>query len=1133
MQRSLVVFSLMILSIQSHYAQNIQTAKGKDFVPVSPSAASLGTYGQIPVGYFTGVPEIGIDLYNVQYKELSVPIRLQYHAAGNKPDVIPGPVGLGMTLLAGGSVTRIINGYPDEGGYNTPDGSPLPVATPTTANDWSSDTKMNLYLSQNQATLNDSGDPDEYYFNVNGISGRFAIAGYVPGPLPGTTVPEYRITSTQGIKLKIKVEEVTSKTFTMPILEQQPTDLHVCTYANTFLKARMIYKIIITDNQGTEYTFGGEDNAIEFSRPGFSTLTPENERFIVPTTWYLTSVKSRFNYAIQFNYDRGMPIVTKTTYTDIPKFTWKTITANPDHWPVVKGEKSTLINPSKLREIVTPVHTITFSNSTADGQLWFPPDPHKGELFNLNENDFHSYQDVCEANTEVLYPYKIDAIAIKDKLNIVTVKNVNFNYTSDTFTRLKLLSVEISGSSTETQPQRYSFQYNATPLPGYMSYKTDMYGYYNGRNDFIISETPQNYYNIDQNAFYASKQPDEMFAKAEILERLYYPTSGLTRFEYELNSYGTEAKTWPFVTVANASSINTGGLRIKKISNYSAIDEIAFTKRYFYVKNYATGGTLSSGVLSYKPVFFDQYSGTLVPPANQAGAGGTYNGTVTYWRFNTDPIYPMTSTSKSHVTYSEVAEVNDDNSFTVYKFKNYDNGYHDETPLNKVSDNTGLKEFWKEDTGTSLELERGLPLSEEVYNASQGGLVKKTTYSYNDTPAERAYNAIRILSRSVNSLSIVDNIPSIRYTARLLYTYFPYVKQQTETIYNTDGSTLTTIKQSTYRQDDRLVTEQTTYGSGNEEIKITNKYPSDLVAEGVTDPYQDMVNKNILPIVEQDIQKNSNPALKTKTNFKKWSAYVYAPENEEVGIGNASLEERVVYKKYDALGNPLTLSNKNNIDQAFLWGYASSLPIAKIDNATSDEVFVDNFEEGTGWDGNLTAYDNTGSHTGRYSGKIVKTTSGEQYSHSSKWLDVSLPATTRFKYSGWIYSNGPSADIYLFMKTSTETNYYTYVDHVTTSTTNKWVYLEKEFDVPPNITRLNLRIDNNGGGTVWFDDLRLHPSDAEVTTYTYDPITGITSMVDSNNIAVRYEYDESGRLKYVKDDDLNIVKKYEYNYQVK
>ena len=61
--------------------------------------------------------------------------------------------------------------------------------------------------------------------------------------------------------------------------------------------------------------------------------------------------------------------------------------------------------------------------------------------------------------------------------------------------------------------------------------------------------------------------------------------------------------------------------------------------------------------------------------------------------------------------------------------------------------------------------------------------------------------------------------------------------------------------------------------------------------------------------------------------------------------------------------------------------------------------------------------------------------------------------------------------------------------------------------------------------------LRDHLPNALVTTYTHDPLIGITSITDPRGITVYYEYDAENRLKYVKDKDQNILSENEYNYQ--
>jgi hypothetical protein len=62
------------------------------------------------------------------------------------------------------------------------------------------------------------------------------------------------------------------------------------------------------------------------------------------------------------------------------------------------------------------------------------------------------------------------------------------------------------------------------------------------------------------------------------------------------------------------------------------------------------------------------------------------------------------------------------------------------------------------------------------------------------------------------------------------------------------------------------------------------------------------------------------------------------------------------------------------------------------------------------------------------------------------------------------------------------------------------------------------------------DDIRIFPTDAQMNTFTYEPLKGVSSMWDINNKVVYYEYDAVNRLYLVRDQDKNILKRYCYNY---
>jgi YD repeat-containing protein len=55
--------------------------------------------------------------------------------------------------------------------------------------------------------------------------------------------------------------------------------------------------------------------------------------------------------------------------------------------------------------------------------------------------------------------------------------------------------------------------------------------------------------------------------------------------------------------------------------------------------------------------------------------------------------------------------------------------------------------------------------------------------------------------------------------------------------------------------------------------------------------------------------------------------------------------------------------------------------------------------------------------------------------------------------------------------------------------------------------------------------------DAQVSTYTYKPLVGMTSATDPKGQITYYEYDNYNRLANIKDQDGKILKHTDYHYQ--
>ena len=79
-----------------------------------PGVSNANTQGKIPVGLYTGTPNISIPLYEFKLRDnIQLPINLNYHIYNVKPNNLPSEVGLGWSLECGGCITRIIKNEPD------------------------------------------------------------------------------------------------------------------------------------------------------------------------------------------------------------------------------------------------------------------------------------------------------------------------------------------------------------------------------------------------------------------------------------------------------------------------------------------------------------------------------------------------------------------------------------------------------------------------------------------------------------------------------------------------------------------------------------------------------------------------------------------------------------------------------------------------------------------------------------------------------------------------------------------------------------------------------------------------------------------------------------------------------------
>lgn len=88
-----------------------------------------------------------------------------------------------------------------------------------------------------------------------------------------------------------------------------------------------------------------------------------------------------------------------------------------------------------------------------------------------------------------------------------------------------------------------------------------------------------------------------------------------------------------------------------------------------------------------------------------------------------------------------------------------------------------------------------------------------------------------------------------------------------------------------------------------------------------------------------------------------------------------------------------------------------------------------------------------------------------------------------------------------------------------------WQRYEEVIDVPAGSTAFSLVIATTEGVTAYFDDIRVHPYNANMKSFVYDPLNlRLMAELDENNYATFYEYDDDGTLIRVKKETERGVK---------
>jgi YD repeat-containing protein len=236
-------------------------------------------------------------------------------------------------------------------------------------------------------------------------------------------------------------------------------------------------------------------------------------------------------------------------------------------------------------------------------------------------------------------------------------------------------------------------------------------------------------------------------------------------------------------------------------------------------------------------------------------------------------------------------------------------------------------------------------------------------------------------------------------------------------------------------------------------------------------------------------------SISASQNLSTFPAY-----NPSTGAYPTGFESKLLFDKYDNYGNTWQDHKTNDIVHSYIWDYFNSYPIAEVINGDSSSIAFTSFE--ANGSGNWTIGSTIRNTTNFLTGLNGYTLSNGNITKSS------VPSGSQYVVSYWSF-NGAANVNGVTPTTGPVRKGWTYYEHLLPSTT----------------TSITV------SGTSTIDELRLYPSSAKMTSYTYQPLFGLSSTSDVNNRINFYEYDGFQRLIRIRDQDGNILKTYEYHYQ--
>jgi YD repeat-containing protein len=1125
-----VVITYLVVIVS--YSQSAQPIKDPTYP--SPNAASLGKYGDIPVSYHTGVPEVFIPIYTIQEGSLSVPVSLSYHSSGIRVDEIASWVGLGWSLNAGGMITRSVHGGPDEGVVN---GTMPGALSPYTRWGWYKDGGILPEIMDCSSRPVSIEGPDAGTFPTwQGCARLYyeAAKGYIDCEPDLFT---YSVGSYSGKFFFDANRQVHMIPETDLVIEPMNTPSYFYSW-----------KIVAPD--GTKYLFGGVATETSCSDPSEN---GSNKDVASSTTWQLYRIESpngeswiNFEYAVEtysFGHRGGHSVSFQENVNP------GTMVGDHDDAPTTLSLST--VDGKRLSRITTSSGFVTvdfIASATARQDL---------TVYDKSVPTYTPW--VVNNSAKSLQYIQINAGPVCKKFELshdyyssADCPGYQSAYEFDK-KRLRLNWIQESVCGGATLP-KYEFFYNTTLLPRRYSLGRDMWGYYNGYDTNTgLLEAFSNPVPAASTITYTTgnyRTVNETKSKAGILTKIKYPTGGTSEFDYECHR---ETETGPLI----------GGLRIKTLMTSDD-----------YGNTLTTNYTYPQGKLYFNPANYKfQY------PNNNDTWTGAFLGMLDFGILHSsNPVPAMWSTQGYHIGYSKVKAEQPGNGYTTYSYVNNSPSsiYAAQYPFMPLVASVGTSN----------------PSNEETRNNSDV-IVSSGAFNNQKTGTDKT-----IYARKVELSSCLNCSGSGAFTEYGLYADYSITTSRYNLVEKTevkDGITTTTVL--TYDPLERHNNPKTSEFTDSQGLthKTEISYACDA-GSGAPAAMYDKANPNFKNMLGAAVEQKTfvNNVLKGKvvTQYTQDGSRIFPTSSKNYPSGTAEFIEEQY--QYDPGSNLTTIVKSTGMNKAFVWGYGNELPIASVENATYQYEPINktmafstavsqNTISCTSLSGALVINESQTvtfspqlifSSAGLWIKLVMKNSTGgiifeKTYSTGGTYNETISVSAGSYTYcyeagnypspfQGFSsinfsvsYRDGKRGNIF---HTSFEENgstiseartgtkafngpYALVMPHVTgdydltywkkPTTGGSWELVEQSVTITSSSTP-DLSIGQAG---YYLDEVRLYPKRALMTTYTYNPGVGITSSTDPNYVTTFYEYDAFGRLINMKDHKKNIVKAYQYHYK--